>query len=302
MVFTYVTWLNMPLNANLNIVVFGKNGQVATALKELLPNSHFIASTQASFLKPETVKSILKELKPNIVINAAAYTLVDKAEEERARALQINALTPKVIAQWCEDNDATMVHYSTDYVYSGAGTDFWSEDDAINPVNIYGFSKAEGDRLIGQSKCRHYILRVSWIYSSWGNNFVKSMLRLGAERDELRIVSDQIGSPTSAKEIALATISLLEEVPKFGVYHFRGGGMPISWFEFANEIFRQAREKGFTLKVKSVLPIPSAEYKTLALRPLNSRLNTCKFETAVKQSTRHWQKSLSEVLDSLRFK
>lgn len=260
------------------VLVFGKNGQVANALQLVLPNAIFIGSAEANFLDPDQVLEKLNLMKPKIVVNAAAYTLVDKAETELDKALIINAETPGKIAEWCKANDAVMIHYSTDYVFDGTGEKPWIETDTPNPINNYGITKLEGEKAIQRSGCKHYILRVTWIYSEWGSNFKKTILRLAHEREELRIVADQWGSPTRAEDIATATARLIQKIsdknfPEFGIYHLRFGPFK-TWYQFALEIVDKAKSEGIVLAVKNVVPIDSESYVSPAKRPKNSRLDS----------------------------
>ena len=260
------------------VLVFGKNGQVATALKEVFPEAIFIGSDIANFLDPKAVLNTLNKYKPNIVINAAAYTQVDRAEVEQDAALAINAGTPGIIAQWCQAQDALLVHYSTDYVFDGTGEKPWLETDRPSPVNYYGYSKAEGEKAIQQSGCKYFIFRVSWVFSPWGSNFKKTILRLAQEKEELNVVADQWGSPTRAEDIAIETYKFIENYkkpvpPEFGIYHWKFAEYT-TWHQFALEIIQEAKAAGLPIKVKAVIPVPSESYPTPAKRPKNSRLGT----------------------------
>jgi dTDP-4-dehydrorhamnose reductase len=294
------------------VLVFGKNGQLATelgkqvgALSGLKDQWVFLDSHQANFLSPEDVIKSLETHKPRIVINAAAYTAVDLAETEADKAKQINCTTPGLIADWCGTNKSSLIHFSTDYVYSGEGDQPMKETAALAPRNKYGETKLEGEKKIQSSGCHHYIFRTSWVYSASGNNFVKTMLRLGREREQLKVVGDQVGSPTSAKDLASATLRLLRH-PQFlkeqGVFHLAGQGF-VSWCDFAKEIFREAREitknRGNIFKVREIAPITTAEYVTPAKRPLNSRLNQNKFLDTFGFSLPTWQVGLKSVLTEL---
>lgn len=260
------------------ILVFGKNGQVATALREVLPDATFLGSEVANFLSPEAVVKALETHKPEVVINAAAYTQVDKAETERDAAITINATTPGAIAKWCKSHNALLVHYSTDYVFDGTGDKPWLETDTPNPQNYYGLSKWEGEKAIQASGCKHYIFRVSWVYSPWGANFKKTILRLAQEREELKIVADQWGSPTKAEDIAAATREVVTKYlsgkpSEFGLYHWRFSEYT-TWHQFAMSIVEEAKTAGVAIKAKSILPIPTEAFPTPAKRPKNSRLGT----------------------------
>ncbi|HEY8269881.1 MAG TPA: dTDP-4-dehydrorhamnose reductase [Pseudobdellovibrionaceae bacterium] len=263
------------------ILVFGKNGQVATALREILPQATFLGSDVANFLDLAAIKKSLDQHKPRVVINAAAYTQVDKAESEKEAALTINGTTPGVIAEWCKSHDALLVHYSTDYVFDGSGEKPWLETDQPNPVNYYGFSKWQGEKAIQASGCKHYIFRVSWVYSPWGQNFKKTILRLAQEREELNIVGDQWGAPTKAEDIARETKKVIEgylnhKPLEFGLYHWRFNDYT-TWHQFAVDIVEEAKKSGVVLKIKNLNSIPTEAYPTPAKRPKNSRLGTNRF-------------------------
>lgn len=295
------------------ICVLGRTGQVAMALRSEWGGSplgkrhdiRFLGRDEADFLNPSSVRATLESLKPSVVINAAAYTAVDLAEKERESAFLVNATSVGEIARYCGENATPLVHYSTDYVYSGSDEKTHLETDSLAPINTYGESKAQGEREILRSGAHALIFRTSWVYHSDGKNFVRTMLRLGAERESLSVVGDQIGHPTSAQAIARATYKALEvalaapsETPKWGVYHMAGQG-ETSWQGFAVEIFRQARELGLPIKVTGVNAIATAEYPTPAKRPLNSRLNQDRLRSAFEITMPRWQDSLSEVLKDL---
>jgi dTDP-4-dehydrorhamnose reductase len=260
------------------ILVFGKNGQVATALQQILPNATYLSSQDANFLDPSKVIHCLDNYSPKIVVNASAYTQVDKAESEKGSALTINAKTPGLIADWCKNHNALLIHYSTDYVFDGTGEKPWLETDQPNPVNYYGQSKWEGEKAIQASGCKSYIFRVSWVYSPWGQNFKKTILRLAQEREELKIVADQWGSPTRAEDIAQATKNVIvayqaDGAQPFGVYHWRFDDYT-NWHAFALSIIAEAKSAGSSIKVSKVIPIQTEDFPTAAKRPKNSRLGT----------------------------
>ncbi len=260
------------------ILVFGKNGQVATALREILPQATFLGSDIANFLDQATVLKALNQYNPTMVINAAAYTQVDKAESEKESALTINGATPGVIARWCKSHNAVFIHYSTDYVFDGSGEKPWLETDIPNPINYYGFSKWQGEKAIQASGCKYYIFRVSWVYSPWGQNFKKTILRLAEEREELNIVSDQWGAPTKAEDIAQETKKVIKDFLsgkplEFGLYHWKFSDYT-TWHQFAQSIVEEAKKAGAVLKIKNIHAIPTEAYPTPAKRPKNSRLGT----------------------------
>lgn len=251
------------------ILVFGKTGQVAHELQSF-ENIVSLTRSQADLRNPDRCADLIRMQKPAAVINAAAYTAVDKAEEEEALATIINGDAPMRMSAACAELGIPFVHISTDYVFDGTGNDSWLPQSETNPKNAYGRSKASGEKGVIESGAVYAILRTSWVVSSIGENFIKTMLRLSETRNELSIVSDQIGAPTPAREIANAcykmAIDLIGNPYKSGIYHL--SGMPnVSWYAFAYEIFRQA---GRDVDLK---PILSADYPTAAPRPLNSKLD-----------------------------
>lgn len=289
-----------------SILVLGKNGQVAQGLMELLgQQANFADQTQANFLEPRQVLDFIEAINPDIIINAAAYTAVDKAESELQQAELINFKTPASIAKWVAKNNRFMVHYSSDYVFDGYGDEPRSEADTPNPLSVYGRSKFFGDQAILQSGARCVVLRTSWVYSHTGHNFMKTMLRLGAERRELSVVEDQIGSPTYALDLAKATLDILNH-PQLNALTENGGQIYnvcnqglCSWYEFAIEIFRQAPEFGIPLVIKAIKPISTEQYPTPAKRPLNSRLSLTKLEKDFGLQMPPWKDSLSRALKAL---
>lgn len=276
------------------ILIFGGSGQVARALAKRLPDAIIVGREQADFLKPETIIATLEKHKPEIIINAVAYTAVDKAESEELQALQINALTVGLIAEWSKKYDALLIHYSTDYVFDGSGTKAWKESDKTAPLSAYGRSKLLGEKEIANSGCRHFIFRLCWVYDETGKNFVNTMLRLGKEKTELNVVADQVGAPTYAGDIAEATLKAIAK-PKAasGVYHFCNSG-ETSWAGFAESIFAEAN-----LPV-NVNPITTAQYPTPAKRPANSRMDTRKFRSTFGWDViPSWQEGLKRCMSSL---
>ncbi len=294
------------------ICVLGRSGQVAGALREVWQGTGlsraqdicFLGRAEADFLKPNSVVEALERIRPTLVINTAAYTAVDLAETEAQNASRINALAVREIAGYGARTKTPLIHFSTDYVYDGSGEKPWRETDPVSPLSAYGKSKAQGDFEIQNSGASHLIFRTSWVYHHEGKNFVRTMLRLGAERDELAVVDDQIGSPTSALSIARATFAAAEAAlapgfSRWGVYHMAGQGA-VSWFEFATEIFRQARLLGFPVKVQSVKRIATSAYPTPARRPLNSRLDQSKLRNELGLSLPSWTESLGETLTAIK--
>lgn len=278
----------------MTILVFGKTGQVAT---ELQRRADVIAlgRDQADLSDPEACAAAIREHKPTAVINAAAYTAVDKAETDEDMALAVNGLAPKSMAEACSDLGIPLVHISTDYVFNGSGTRPWTPEDTPAPLGAYGRTKRAGEDYIQAANGVYAILRTSWVFSAHGNNFVKTMLRLGADRDALSIVADQIGGPTSAADIAEACLSIADQLithpERRGLYHF-AGAPNVSWADFAREIFRQAQ-----LTV-DVTDIPSSEFPTPAQRPENSRMD-CSTLNNFGMSNPQWEQSLALVLKEL---
>jgi dTDP-4-dehydrorhamnose reductase len=282
-------------------LVFGKTGQVAQSLVRHFPEALFIGRDQADFENPKSLIDTLERSKPQLVINAVAYTDVDRAEIEPSLALRINSESPFEIACWCKTNGASMLHFSTDYVYSGEGERPWLETDPVGPKNHYGRTKLEGEFAIRESGCHSIILRTSWIYSPVGKNFVRTMLRLGQERDSLRVVCDQVGAPTYAPDLADAVSNICRH-PRFleasDIFNLANTGTT-SWHGFAVRIFARLREMGLDLKVKNVDQIPSREYATPACRPMNSRLNLNKIKCELGVEPRSWEAALEDCLEVL---
>ncbi len=269
------------------ILVIGRTGQIAQNLNDILghnKNFEFISTSrkELDLAVPEDVYGKLSALKfsPDIIINAAAYTAVDLAEDERETCDKINHLSVFEIARFCKDTKALLVHYSTDYVFDGSGNEPFIEDNSSNlsPLNHYGTTKLAGERAVINSGCEYLIFRTAWVYNHSGKNFVNTILRLAQERPELKIVSDQTGSPTYAADIASATITALGATEiKSGIYNLVAPEF-ISWHGFAELIVNAARKHGFDIKTESVIPISSVEYPTRAKRPANSRLSFKKLE------------------------
>lgn len=285
-----------------NLLIFGTEGQVARSFRDILPQAIYAHRSECDFLKPESIEPYLDRVCPQIIINPAAFTEVDRAETDWEAARSVNANAPAAIARWCARNGSSLIHYSTDYVYSGGGTNFWTEVDMTRPINQYGLSKREGEIAIQASGCHHLILRTAWVYSPYGKNFVRTILRLGAERESLRVVDDQIGSPTLAADLALATLKICSH-PCFrqttGIFNVVNSGIT-SWYNFAISIFEKARVLGFPLKVCDVLPIDSSQYPLPAPRPKNSRLDTGKLLAEFGVQMRPWPDALTDCLTRLR--
>lgn len=303
------------------ILLFGAGGQLGREILVSLSNSRVIGTVRqssrdyslgacrvAEIQDHSTVESLLDELQPSLVINAAAYTAVDHAEKEQELAFEVNGHAVGRLAQLCAARNIPLIHYSTDYVFDGSGTAPWNEDSAAAPLNAYGRSKLLGEELIRAANPPHLIMRTSWVYGAHGHNFVKTMLKLGRERTELRVVDDQIGAPTSARALAEVTARIIAEAgrelddklrQRGGILHVACRGKT-SWHGFAEEIFRLARSVGWPLKVERVVPIASSEYPTPAERPLNSRLDCSKFERNFGLMMPAWQEALAGVFPEIR--
>ena len=277
------------------ILIFGKTGQVA---RELRSARDVLALDRnlTDLSNPSSCYDAIKVYTPEAVINAAGYTNVDKAESEENLARIVNANSPKAMAQACETLKIPLVHLSTDYVFDGTGDQPWQPKDVPNPQNAYGRSKKIGEDCIRAVGSTHGILRTSWVVSSHGNNFVKTMLNLSENRDALSVVADQIGGPTPAKDIAKACLQIVEQLrqdpSKSGTYHF-SGTEDVSWADFATEIFKQTRRS------VSVLPVPTCDYPTPAVRPLNSRLNCSRTGEVFSIHRPDWRIGLNDILTEL---
>lgn len=293
-------------------LVFGANGQVGQELlRALAPLGEVVGTTRtgalpdgsacltADFSDPESVVALLDTARPTRVINAAAYTAVDKAESEPAAAQAANAETPGAIARWCAAHDVPLVHYSTDYVFDGSGSRPYRPDDATAPLGVYGASKLAGEEAIRVAGGRHLIFRTAWVYAAHGQNFLRTMLRVGAERDVLRVVADQIGTPTPAALIADVTAQILRaDDPRSGTWHLTATG-ETSWHGFAQAIFDGAVARGLIARAPTVEAITTAEYPTPAQRPAYSRLDVTTLEHDFWIALPTWQAGLDGVLDTL---
>ena len=290
-----------------NIIIFGKNGQVGSNLINLFENDypHFNISSYNSklvnFNSLSAVKDFLDNLNiiPDLIINAAAYTAVDKAEEEKQIAENINFKAVQIIADFCARKQVKLIHYSTDYVFNGAGNEAFEEDNisCLQPLNFYGKTKFEGEKAIISSGCNYIIFRTSWVYSEKGRNFVNTMIRLLQEKEELSIVSDQIGSPTYAKDIASYTITMINKKFISGIYHLTNSGY-CSWYDFTKAIANILKSKNIKLKTEKIIPVKTADYRTLAQRPLNSRLNIDKVTKALGIKPRSWRQALEDMINN----
>jgi dTDP-4-dehydrorhamnose reductase len=279
-------------------LITGKNGQVGMELSRLYHPLGDVVVTgreECDLSSEQSIRDTVRQVKPAVIINAGAYTAVDLAEKERDLCFAINAAAPRVLAEEAARLDALLIHYSTDYVFDGKKSEPYLESDPINPVSVYGTSKAAGEAAIAEVAGQYLVLRTSWVYAAQGKNFLRTMLRLGAERSELRVVDDQFGAPTSAAAIAIATARLAEqyvEIPEAaGIYHMTAAGST-SWCGFARAIFAA----GVLPTQPRVQPIPSSDYPTPARRPANSVLANDKFAHTFGFRLPSWQQQLDQVL------
>lgn len=289
-----------------DFLVFGAKGQVGSALTKLLGSGRVLALDypEVDFAKPETLGKLLDEIQPRHIINAAAYTAVDQAESEEPLATLINADAPGALAQWCSKYQIPFVHYSTDYVFDGSGNSPWKETSPTAPKNAYGRSKLAGEQLVQLAGGKFIIFRTSWVYDATGKNFLKTMLRLGKEREFLRVVNDQCGAPTYAPHLARGTLRALEFAVQqktfpSGIYHLCNSGVT-HWCEFAEMIFKHAKNKGLPLRIHKVEPITTDAYPTPAKRPLNSRLDLEKAKSVLQVVLPPWQEGLQECMELIQ--
>jgi dTDP-4-dehydrorhamnose reductase len=298
----------------MKILLTGVNGQVGHALrpKLLLHEVVALSRVQLDLSKTHDIRRVVREIKPDLIINPAAYTGVDKAEGEPELAFAINATAAKVLAEEAARHGASMIHFSTDYVYDGTKKGAYLESDEVNPNCVYGKTKLEGENAIHAAGLPHLILRTSWVYGAYGKNFLKTILRLAAERDNLSIVADQFGAPTSAESIADAVVQLVEnwqfnDECQTGIYHLTNAGVT-SWHGFSCEIINEynklAKDRNWqALKasVENIVAITTAEYPTIAARPVNSMLSNIKLKGTFNLELPTWQQGLQQVMQTLIF-
>jgi dTDP-4-dehydrorhamnose reductase len=297
----------------MRILLFGKLGQVGWELQrslgplgELTALSSASTEFKADLRDPDSLADTVAALRPDVIVNAAAYTAVDRAESEPDKARLVNALAPARLARAAADTGALLIHYSTDYVFDGAGDQPHREADPTGPLNVYGRTKLEGEALIRQSGCRHLILRTSWVYAARGSNFVRTILRLASERDELKVIDDQFGAPAGAELLADVTACVLRSTgPSADVretYHLTASGVT-TWHHYARWVIDLARQLGHPVRFGSdaIVPIPTTDYPLPAQRPLNSRLDTSKIVTDFGLTLPPWQvgveRAVTELLD-----
>ena len=288
----------------MKILVLGSNGQLGCCLADQLSDTDYevIYTSRSEIDMADLAETKVKitDLCPNIVINASAYTAVDKAEDDQQEADKINHLAVANIASTCSEIGCWLIHISTDYVFDGAASHPYGENAETNPQGVYGGSKLKGEVAIQSSGCKHLIIRTAWVYSEYGNNFLKTMMRLGADRDELSIVGDQIGCPTYAQDIAKTIVSILSGLDlkgSSGIYHYCGDE-PCSWYEFALAIFFEAEMHGLKTP-SSVKSITTAEYPTPAIRPTYSVLDCTKIESVFHVTRSNWRDGIKTVIDRL---
>ena len=293
----------------MRLLLVGANGQVGDALRRsLAPLGDVIATTRSGRLDDDAacealdladldaIAPLVARVRPDVVVNAAAYTAVDRAEDESELAFRINAQAVERLAVACADRDVPLVHYSTDYVFDGRGTRPYREDDPTAPLGVYGQSKRDGELAIARSGARHIILRTAWVYGLHGHNFLRTMLRVGAERDELRVVADQHGCPTPAWLIADVTAAILRRgIAESGIRHLVAGGQT-TWHGFAEAIFGEAANRGLMARRPVVTPIATADYPIRAQRPGYSVLDTARLREEYALDLPGWQDALARTL------
>ncbi|QLK60814.1 dTDP-4-dehydrorhamnose reductase [Enterobacteriaceae bacterium Kacie_13] len=293
----------------MDILLFGKTGQVGWELQRALaPLGNVIALDVHSkeycgdFSNPEGIAETVRRIKPDVIVNAAAHTAVDKAESERDFAQLLNATSVEAIAKEAALIGAWLVHYSTDYVFPGDGDKPWSEDDATGPLNTYGETKLAGEIAVQKHCPKHLIFRTSWVYAGKGNNFAKTMLRLAKDREELSIINDQFGAPTGAELLADCTahaITTAMRKPEVaGLYHLVASGIT-TWFDYANVVFTEAQSAGYELALKQTHPVATSAYPTPARRPNNSRLDNSKFQQTFGLTLPRWDVGVKRMLAEL---
>jgi dTDP-4-dehydrorhamnose reductase len=282
-----------------SIVIFGASGQLGHCFKQVAENEgitsiHFPPESEANILDLDALKKVFEQYKPAYSINCAAYTAVDKAEDDVATAAKINETGAANLAKLCAEYGSVLIHTSTDFVFEGNVATPRKEDDIAEPINVYGQTKLDGELAVSKQLDKHFILRTSWLYSEYGNNFVKTMLKLGAERDELKIIADQVGTPTYGIDLAYAIIEIIKtESTAYGTYHYSNEGVA-SWYDFAKAIFDISET---TVKT---LPIATSEYPTRATRPAYSVMDKSKIKKALSIEIPYWRDSLHICINRLK--
>ncbi|WP_315835695.1 dTDP-4-dehydrorhamnose reductase [Bradyrhizobium prioriisuperbiae] len=294
----------------MRILLTGVSGQVGGALQVLLSGLGSVVAADRSQLdlsQPDTISAVLDQLRPDLIVNPAAYTAVDLAEDERDLAFRVNADAPAAMASWGARHDVPIIHFSTDYLFDGSGDVPWRETDRPSPLSVYGASKLAGERALGEAGGRHLIVRTSWVYASQGRNFLRTIARLARERKELKIVADQFGAPTSAQIISEAVVKILREELSGGGKPFErnGGAVNVSasgttsWHGFASAIVTGLQQRGVDVVAEQVLPICTADFPTKAARPANSRLDHDRLNHVFGVTMPTWQQALAVELDDL---
>lgn len=283
----------------MKILLAGINGQLGQELHPILTTLGDVTWVDRETLdlsQPEMIRQVMAEVKPDLIVNACAYTAVDKAESEPDLAMAVNGTGVGILAAEAHKLGARLIHVSTDYVFDGCQSHPYQETDPTNPIGVYGKSKLAGEEAIQQVGGDYIIVRTAWVYGVGGvGNFVKTMLRLGSSRDELRVVMDQVGSPTWTKDLAEAIACMIQNSPESGIYHYTNSGV-CSWYDFAIAIFEEAAALGFPLQVQRVVPITTAEYPTPAKRPAYSVLSHRKISAVMGTHPPHWRRSLRLML------
>ena len=294
----------------MTILLLGKDGQLGWQLqRSLAPHGKVVACGRAEcdLADLDRLRAVVRQVNPTVIVNASAYTAVDRAESEADLAHSVNAIAPGVLAEEAARNGALLLHYSTDYVFDGNHQGYYTEQDASNPQSVYGRTKRDGELALQQSGAKHLILRTSWVVGAQGANFAKTMLRLAAERDGLKIVADQFGAPTSVALLADVTAQVLGRYQRegragfpFGLYHLVAGGCT-TWHEYAQTVVRAALAAGKPLKLTAdeILPIATADYPLPAPRPSNSRLDTSRLRQTFGLELPDWQSGLDHVLQQI---
>jgi dTDP-4-dehydrorhamnose reductase len=292
----------------MKILLLGKNGQVGWELqRSLAPLGEVLALDRSStshcgdLSNLEGLAETVRVFRPQVVVNAAAYTAVDKAESDSSTAHLVNALAPEVLSRACAALDAMLVHYSTDYVFDGSGQTPWLETDATGPLNVYGHSKLAGEQGIAKQGAKHVIFRTSWVYGTEGGNFAKTMLRLAQERDKMAVINDQFGAPTGAALLADITAMCLQQPQALsGIYHLAAAG-ETTWHAYAEYVLQTAKrlKPDIAYKVKEVAAVPTSEFPTPAQRPLNSRLNCSRLQNDLQCQLPDWQKGVDAMLSKI---
>lgn len=293
----------------MKILLIGKNGQVGWELQRSLVTlgdvvavDYFDNTLCGDLSNPQGIAQTIQTVKPDVIVNAAAHTAVDKAETEQELSRLLNADSVEVIAKESAKLGALLIHYSTDYVFNGEGTHYRNEDEQTGPLNVYGETKLAGELAVAKHNARHFIFRTSWVYATRGANFAKTMLRLAKEKEKLSIINDQFGAPTGAELLADATAiairTAVHNQKLFGTYHLVASG-ETTWFDYAQYVFSIAKELGETLSIKEVIGVDTSAYPTPAKRPHNSRLSNMKFQTAFEVKLPDWKVGVKRVVTEI---